>query len=72
MTTPDERLNSIIRARDFIRSLIDPKQTPKVPANIRKEASHRLRHFPSEFYLEQLRQSCPDILGEESIRIKEI
>ena len=70
MTTPDERLISIIRARDFIRSLTDPRQTPKIPSNIRKEAAYRLRHFPSEFYLEQLRQACPDILGEESVKLK--
>jgi len=70
MTTPDERLNSIILAREFIRSLLDPKQTPRVPTKIRKEAGYRLRHFPSEFYLEQLRQVCPDILGEESVKLK--
>lgn len=51
MTTPDERLTSIIRARDFIRSLTDPKQTPKVPMKIRKEAGrnemiHQLKIWP--------------------------
>lgn len=52
MTLPNERLRAIIYARDFLRSLLDPKQTPKIPRAIRREAYYRLKHFPGEFDLE--------------------
>ena len=48
MTTPDEMVRSIGYAGAFLRSLIDPAQTPRVPRAIRNEACARLRHFPHD------------------------
>lgn len=47
MTVPTERYNSINNAREFLRSLLDPKLTPRVPKAIRRQAYWALRHFPS-------------------------
>lgn len=49
---PRERLNSIANTRDFLRSLMDPKQTPRVPKEIRRQAYWCLRHYPWDLYLE--------------------
>lgn len=56
MTMPDEMFNSLRNARHFMLALMDPKQTPKVPKEIRKRARDRLKHFPSEYEIKQLEQ----------------
>lgn len=52
MTIPNERLNAIINAKEFLRALLDPKATPKVPKAIRRQAYYALRHYPSIYDLE--------------------
>lgn len=54
MTTPVERTRSLIYARDFLRELLDPKKTPRVPTAIRREAYSRLRHYPGLWEIEQI------------------
>lgn len=68
MTTPDERYNALVYARDFMRALQDPKETPRVPMDIRKWASRCLRHYPNEPFYDILREKAPDILGVAPIR----
>lgn len=53
MTLPYERMNSIRNAREFLRSLLDPKRTPRVPKKVRREAMWVLKHFPNEFDMNQ-------------------
>ena len=65
MSLPDEKYRSINNAREFLRSLLDPKKTPRVPSKFRKEAYWALRHFPWEWEIEQLAEKCPDILKKE-------
>jgi len=65
MSLPDEKYRSINNAREFLRSLLDPKKTPRVPKKIRKEAYYALRHFPWEMDIERLAKKCPDILKKE-------
>lgn len=48
MTMPDEMVNAIINARRFLYALMDPQETPRVPAAVRMEARGRLKHFPHE------------------------
>ncbi len=62
MTLPDERYRSLLQAREFLRSLLDPKLTPRVPSDIRKRAYFALRHFPDNYSLEQLSRKCPKLL----------
>lgn len=63
MTIPKERSNSLINTRNFLRSLLDPKQTPKVPKEIRREAYYCLKHFPSDFEIELTQKKAPEIWG---------
>ena len=48
MTIKSEKLNALARARDFMRDLLDPKKTPRIPRAIRKQSYWCLRHFPFE------------------------
>jgi len=63
MTMPDERYHSLKRTEEFLTRLLNPKLTPNVPKPIRSEAKLLLRHFPTEFYLEELAAARPDILS---------
>lgn len=47
MTLPSERRRSISNTREFLRKLLNPRETPRVPKAVRKEAYWCLRHFPS-------------------------
>jgi hypothetical protein len=55
MTLPDERLRALHQARDLLRGLLDPKQTPRVPLEVRRWASRVLKHYPLDFELDLLR-----------------
>ena len=57
MTLPYERNNAIENTREFLRSLLDPKKTPKVPKKVRTSAYWCLRHFPSDFDMSQLKSN---------------
>jgi len=54
MTLPDEERRSLIYAREFLQSLLDPRKTPKVPRKIREEARQRLRHYPGDYRINEL------------------
>jgi hypothetical protein len=64
MTLPFERTNALKRARSFLIKLLDPKETPRVPLEIRKEARALLKHYPWDLDLKKLAKKCPEILGE--------
>jgi len=63
ITIPSERTRAIINAEKFLMSLLDPKKTPRVPKEIRRRAGLVLRHFPSRYYLDEIVEKCPDVLG---------
>jgi hypothetical protein len=46
MSLKDEKIRAIKSTREFLRELLDPSKTPKVPQAIRKQAYSCLRHFP--------------------------
>lgn len=56
---PDERLYAVNRTRDFLAKLLDPKQTPRVPKEIRDEAYRCLKHYPGEFYMSEVAEVSP-------------
>jgi hypothetical protein len=60
MTLPDERLSSLKRTRKFLISLLNPSETPRVPKNIRGQASACLKHFPYEYQLDELADLDPE------------
>jgi hypothetical protein len=46
MSLRDEQYRSIRRGRELIVKLMLPKETPRVPGWIRKEARQVIKHFP--------------------------
>ena len=49
MTVPVERTNAVINTEMFLRDLLNPKVTPRVPKAIREQAYRLLRHYPSQY-----------------------
>ena len=64
MTLPNERRMAVIRTRDFLLKLLNPKETPKVPLRIRQEAALLLRHFPNSLDMDVAKINLPEIFGE--------
>lgn len=64
MTMPNERRWAIANARQFLVNLMDPKKTPRVPKEIRKEAYRCLKHYPSDYYMEEAAKQAPKIFGD--------
>lgn len=64
MTMPDERTRAITSARKFLRDLLDPKKTPRVPRYIRDQAHRVLRHFPGDYDIHKVAKSNPDVFGK--------
>jgi hypothetical protein len=62
MTLPNERYRAIKNAREFLVSLLNPKETPRVPKEIRKRAYYVLKHYPWDMYVDVLAEACPDII----------
>ena len=71
MTLPCERYNAIKRTEEFLKDLMDPKKTPRVPKRIRREAYYCLRHYPGGYNLDLLATKCPEII-ETPNRIDEV
>jgi len=55
MSTLEEEIYALQRCKDFIYSLLDPKQTPKVPKEIRQRARNVVKHYPIviDFFVER-------------------
>ena len=55
MSTLDEEIYELQRCKEFIYSLLDPKQTPKVPKAIRQRARNVVKHYPIvvDFFVER-------------------
>ena len=52
MTVPRERTNAVMSTAQFLLQLTDPKQTPRVPKDVRERARHLLRHYPTQYEME--------------------
>ena len=63
MSLPRERTNSIKQARDFLRDLLDPKKTPRIPKEIRRRAYSALRHFPTDLDVGYAADGAPGVFG---------
>jgi len=64
VTMPNERRWAIINTEKFLRDLMDPKKTPRVPSAIRKEAYRCLRHYPGEYHMLKASEEAPGLFGE--------
>jgi hypothetical protein len=65
MTLPDERYRAIHQAEQFLQDLCDPNKTPRVPRVIRARASAVLRHYPSQWHLDQLAHAAPEVVVKQ-------
>lgn len=65
MTLPDERARAVRYAQEFLRDLLNPKKTPKVPRAIRDRAHSVLRHFPNSFDIKRAADKAPDVFEYE-------
>lgn len=63
MTLPDQRFHAVRWTEEFLMALIDPKQTPRVPKEIRRRAASLLKHYPSQFHMDMAASAAPDIFG---------
>jgi hypothetical protein len=70
MTLPDERYNSVLRTRQFLRELCDPKQTPRVPKDIRQQARWCLRHYPDTWEMQTTARLAPEVFQERIEDVK--
>jgi hypothetical protein len=62
MTLPDERYRALKWAEQFLQDLQDPKSTPRVPRHIRQRARSVLRHYPGEYYIDEIARRAPDLI----------
>lgn len=65
MTLPDERFRALKQSKKLLEELCDPGKTPRVPAIIRERARGALRHYPTDFDLDNIAKECPEILDAE-------
>jgi len=61
MTLPDERFRAVMMTKEFLLKLLDPKATPRVPLDIRRQARSVLRHFPHQYEMERVAKKSPDV-----------
>jgi hypothetical protein len=64
MTLPDERTRSLLKVRQFLLDLNDPKKTPRVPKEIRQLALDHLKHFPGTLEIQDLHKKLPKLFGK--------
>lgn len=64
MTLPDERTRALLNVKHFLRDLLDPKKTPRVPAEVRRRARQLLKHYPYDWDIDQLHKKFPETFGK--------
>ena len=57
MTMPCERTNAVLNVERFLIDLRDPKKYPRVPSEVRKEASRLLKHYPTRYNMMYIEDS---------------
>lgn len=65
MTLPDERYRAVVQTRRFLIDLCNPEHTPRVPKIIRQHARSMLRHYPSDWEMNQAAEAIPHIFAEK-------
>lgn len=64
MTLPREKKNAVLSARAFLLALLDPKKTPRIPRNIRRQAYYLLKHYPGEQEWMMVIKKYPKLFGD--------
>lgn len=66
MSTAEDRYRAIKQSRKMLEDLCDPGKTPRVPSIVRDRARSILRHYPSDFDLDNIAENSPDLLEKKS------
>lgn len=61
---PRERKVAVKNTEAFLLALCNPKETPRVPKAIRQRAKQLLKHYPSDYYMEEAAELAPSVFGE--------
>jgi hypothetical protein len=64
MTLPDERYRAIMQTARFLESLSYSSEIKRIPLAVRQEARRLLRHYPSEYDMNKVSQTSPDVFQE--------
>ena len=70
MTSPEDRYRALKQSRKLLEELCDPGKTPRVPSIVRDRARGILRHYPSDYDIEQLASTNPEMLEKISVNDK--
>ena len=62
MTLPDERYRAVVQTQKF---LVEILSTPRVPKAIKDRARSCLRHYPSDWDMQQAAKSAPHVFAEK-------
>ena len=63
MTIPAERTRALVYAHTFLKDLLNPSITPRVPRDVRETAKWLLRHFPEPSTVATAHNLCPQLFG---------
>jgi hypothetical protein len=66
MTIACERTRAVLNTEQFLRDLMDPKKTPRVPRSIREQAYRLLRHYPSKYDMEVTVEEGSSRFGDDA------
>ena len=61
MTLPDERYRAVVQTQRFLLEILT---TPRVPKAIKESARRCLRHYPSEYDMQQVAEASPHVFQE--------
>lgn len=66
MTLPNEKYSALKQGKKLLEELCDPGRTPRVPSIVRNKARAVLKHFPTDYDIEKIADSNPEILDKLS------
>ena len=46
ISSPMQQVAAVVATRDFLLRLVNTKETPRIPREVRREARALLRHYP--------------------------
>jgi len=72
MTMPSERTRAVLNTEQFLIKLCIPKQSPRVPKEIREEARRLLKHYPSRYNMHHIQESFEEIKDPQMDALDEL
>ena len=59
---PDERYRAVVQTQKFLQELLS---TPRIPKAVKDNARWCLRHYPSEWDMQQAAECTPHVFAEK-------